>query len=571
MLTKKQKPIFEYVKSYINKNDYGPSLQEIKKRFKLSSIATVHQHINNLISEGYIKRMKNQPRSIEVVKKTKKEKSDLTKIPLLGTIAAGSPIEAIETTETITVPKMRLTMSDEHFALRVQGDSMINDGIFDGDTVIIRKQPTAEDGETVVALLNDNEVTLKKIYKEKNGFRLQPANPNMKPIFTRELEIQGKVVSVIRKFDELKEMITEKKGGVKINYKRNNTLTNHRNYIHKTDFEFAETSISTIILDKLKNGKILDDYFWDKNFLLINGDCIKVMQALVGCGVKFDHVLTDIPYGTVNGLSIDGWKAKGNIPNWDSPLDIDVMLQNCFNISRTNANLLLFAQEPMTTDLINGANYYQKYGLSNKIIWVKNNHANGFSAKTTPVNYYEEILLFRKKLDETNSIEIRKFFKDMLHYIGKTKKEIMQETNQGLDHCFRYANRTFYIPTLKNYDILIKKYHINKLPNFIPYEQLKITWDKENKIIFNLPENQNIVKNIFEVKKDTNNIHPTQKPQKLLEQLIILFSNKDDTILDFTAGSGSTGIASIKLGRKFIGIELDKHFYQEAIKWYKSM
>ena len=246
------------------------------------------------------------------------------------------------------------------------------------------------------------------------------------------------------------------------------------------------------------------------------------------------------------------------------------MMHNCFNISKTNANLLLFSQESMTNNLINGANYYQKYSLSNKMIWIKNNHANGFSSKTTPVNYYEEILLFRKKLDETNSIKIREYFKNILNYTKKTKKEIMKETNQGLDHCFRYSNRTFYIPTLKNYNILIEKYKINKMPGFVSYKKLKDNWDKENKTIFNLPGDKKIVKNVFEIKKDQNNIHPTQKPQKLLEELIKLFSNKDDYILDFTAGSGSTGIAAINLSRKFIGIELDDNFYKEAIKWYKS-
>jgi DNA modification methylase len=350
----------------------------------------------------------------------------------------------------------------------------------------------------------------------------------------------------------------------------NNNTTHHRKYIHKTNFDFAENKITINLLNKLKKEKILNDFFWDQNFLLINGECIKVMKELSSSGVKVDHIITDIPYGTVKGLSIAGWKAKGNIPEWDSPIDIDEMMQNCFNISRTNTNLLLFSQEPMTNNLINGANYYQKYSLSNKMIWIKNNHANGFSSKTTPVNYYEEILLFRKKLDETNSVKIRKYFKDILDYTGKTKKEIMEETNQGLDHCFRYANRTFYIPTRKNYDILIKKYKIDKMSDFITYSQLENDWERENKTIFNLPNNKKIVKNIFEIKKDQNNIHPTQKPQRLLEELILLFSNKGDYILDFTAGSGSTGIAATGLGRKFIGIELDDNFYKESIKWYKS-
>jgi adenine-specific DNA methylase len=125
----------------------------------------------------------------------------MIKIPLLGTIAAGQPIEAIEDKETIKVPKSQLSKSGEHFALKVSGNSMINEGVSDGDIVVIRKQPDAENGETVVALINDNEVTLKKIYKEKNGFRLQPANPTLKPIFTKELMVQGKVISIMRNYE----------------------------------------------------------------------------------------------------------------------------------------------------------------------------------------------------------------------------------------------------------------------------------------------------------------------------------------------------------------------------------
>lgn len=204
MLTKRQKQILEYIKDYIKEKDYSPSLKEIGRRFKLSSLGTVHQHIENLKEKGYLKKLENQPRSIEL---NSKKRSDLIGIPLLGTIVAGQPIEAIENPETIEVPKNQLSKSREHYALRVQGNSMIDEGIFDGDTVIIKKQPTAENGETVVALVNGDEVTLKKIYKEKNGFRLQPANPNLKPIFAKELEIQGKVVSVIRKFEELEQTI----------------------------------------------------------------------------------------------------------------------------------------------------------------------------------------------------------------------------------------------------------------------------------------------------------------------------------------------------------------------------
>lgn len=344
----------------------------------------------------------------------------------------------------------------------------------------------------------------------------------------------------------------------------------NRNKIDKTDFNLTEININEQLLSKLKDKKIIKDYFFNPNYILINGDCNLVMEALINDGVKVDHIITDIPYGTVQGLAIEGWKNKGNIPEWDEPIDLEKMFENTFKISRANSNLLLFSQEPMTFKLNYHIVLHQKYSLSNKMIWVKNNHANAFSAKTTPINYYEEILLIRKSLDESNSVALRNYFKNMLEYIGVSKKEIMEELGQGLDHCFRYLNRTFYIPTKKNYSALIDRYKINAMPNFIPYEKLKSMWDKENKTIFNLPKNEKIYKNVLSYSKDTNNIHPTQKPLSLLRDLIRTFSNKNDLILDFTSGSGSTGIAAIEEKRRFVGIELDDSFYLDSIKWYNE-
>jgi len=197
MLTKRQKQVLDFVKSFSKKHGYAPSLEEIKDRLELSSISTAHFHISNLKKLGLIRKIKNEPRAIEI----KKKKPNLVSIPLLGTIAAGEPIEAIENREDIKVLKSELAKSGEHFALRVSGDSMIKDGIFNGDVVIIREQPVVENGETAVAIINGNEATLKKVYKEKNRFRLQPANPKLKPIFVKSLEIRGKAISVIRHFE----------------------------------------------------------------------------------------------------------------------------------------------------------------------------------------------------------------------------------------------------------------------------------------------------------------------------------------------------------------------------------
>jgi len=198
-LTKRQKQIFDYVAKYIKKNNYAPSLEEIGRHFRLSSVSTVHQHIETLRTKGYLKKIENQPRSIELNKK--KRFSDLIQIPLLGTIAAGQPIEAIENKETIEVPKSQLSKSGKHYTLRVQGNSMIDEGIYDGDIIVIRHQSVADNGQTVVAIINDNEATLKKIYREKDRFRLQPANPSLFPIYTKELEVRGIVVKIIRNFE----------------------------------------------------------------------------------------------------------------------------------------------------------------------------------------------------------------------------------------------------------------------------------------------------------------------------------------------------------------------------------
>lgn len=203
MLSPRQKQIFEYIKEFLKKRGYSPSLKEIGKRFGVGK-STIHQHVEALKEKGYLDKTIYQPRTIEIMKDRKI--SDLVAIPLLGTITAGEPIETYQIPEKIEVPKNLLSKGGENFALKVSGNSMIDEGIFDGDTVIIKRQQTAENGENVVALINDSETTLKKIYKEKGGFRLQPANPDLKPIFTKELTIQGKVISVIRNFEELKEM-----------------------------------------------------------------------------------------------------------------------------------------------------------------------------------------------------------------------------------------------------------------------------------------------------------------------------------------------------------------------------
>jgi len=197
MITKKQVQVLNFIKAFVTKNGYAPSLEEIKKKFKLASVSTAHYYISKLQDAGFLNKEHNQPRAVSTVK-TKQT----VEIPILGAIAAGMPIEAIEIPdETVTITRDEIGKSGKHYALRVQGSSMIEEGIFDGDIVVIRKQDVAENGQTVVAVIDDNEATLKKLYRENGRFRLQPANPTLFSIYRDEVEVRGVVVKIIRSFE----------------------------------------------------------------------------------------------------------------------------------------------------------------------------------------------------------------------------------------------------------------------------------------------------------------------------------------------------------------------------------
>lgn len=199
ILTPRQKQVLNFIKSYQKKNDYSPSLEEIADHLGVSSVATAHEHVKNLQNRGHLTREENQPRAIEL---NSDEVNKTIEILILGFIAAGEPIEAIENPgETIVIAEKEIKKSGKHYALKVQGNSMINEGIFDGDVVVIREQKIADDGQTVVAVIDNDQVTLKKIYREKDRFRLQPANPALFPTYRTEVEVRGVVVKIIRNLE----------------------------------------------------------------------------------------------------------------------------------------------------------------------------------------------------------------------------------------------------------------------------------------------------------------------------------------------------------------------------------
>lgn len=195
-LTKRQAQILEFVTGYIQKQNFAPSYREIGQHFGLSSTATVAEHIESLKSKGYLLHAENLARSIQPAMVNESEEPNF--VPLLGAVAAGKPIEAVTTNESIDIP--RDMMGHNVFALRVRGESMIEDGIMNGDYIIVEQAKTARNGDIVVALVDNDNVTLKRFYKEKDRIRLQPANSTMSPIFLTHVAIQGKVRGVIRKF-----------------------------------------------------------------------------------------------------------------------------------------------------------------------------------------------------------------------------------------------------------------------------------------------------------------------------------------------------------------------------------
>jgi len=499
MLTPKQKKIFEYIKKYIKEKGYSPSLEEIGRHFR-SVKSTIHQHIEALREKGCLKKIENQPRSIEINKKQRG--SDLIKIPLLGTITAGEPIEAIEDKKTIEVPKSQLSKSGQHYALQVSGDSMIDEGIFDGDTVIIRKQPDAENGETVVALINDNEVTLKKIYKEKNGFRLQPANPNLKPIFTKELIIQGKVINVIRNFEGMRR-ITKPPELEKMEslYPDTGLLRKERKVKNREIKERVRGGTKfyrKIIVSKEPetiNG------FINK---IICGDSENILKGLPNDSI--DIIITSPPYNF--GLKYEEDK-KNDTVRWNEYFKkLNAIWKECVRILKPGGRFCLNVQ-PLFSDYIPTHHYFSKQLLDlellwkGEILWDKHNYNCKYTAwgswKSPSMPYLKYTWEF---------IEV---------FCKKTHKKTGDPKNIDItgDQFKKWVYAKWDIAPERN----MKKYK-----------------------------------------------HPAMFPEELVARLLKLFSYKNDIVLDPFNGVGTTTVVAKRLNRRYIGVDISKEYCDTAIR-----
>ena len=201
-LTKRQREMLDFIEGFVRFRGYSPSFEEIAENFGYRSLATVHEHLNNLQSKGYIRKNYNESRSIELVESDLKIAA--VELPLRGAVAAGLPIEAIDEQESVAVPEDMIAGSlSEHYVLRVRGSSMIDEQIRDGDYVIVQARATAHNGEMVIALVDGENATMKKLYREADGrIRLQPANPELDPMYLdpNQVTVQGVVIGVIRRY-----------------------------------------------------------------------------------------------------------------------------------------------------------------------------------------------------------------------------------------------------------------------------------------------------------------------------------------------------------------------------------
>jgi len=200
ILTRRQKEVWDYLEDYMATHGYAPTLEEIGAHFGLSSLATVHKHLSNLERKGIIARKWNLSRAIELALPQKTAQA--VELPLLGRVAAGTPIEAVETEDTLAVSADFVRHPRRAFALRVEGESMVGEGILDGDYVLVEKTKIAHNGDIVVALVESTDATLKRFYREGDKIRLQPSNARMNPIIVpaADVAIQGRVIGVLRKY-----------------------------------------------------------------------------------------------------------------------------------------------------------------------------------------------------------------------------------------------------------------------------------------------------------------------------------------------------------------------------------
>ena len=299
---------------------------------------------------------------------------------------------------------------------------------------------------------------------------------------------------------------------------------------------------------------------------IYNMDCLEGMKQIPDGTI--DAVICDLPYGTMKGID--------DRHDWDTIIPTDKLFEQYERVLRRGGVAVLFSQEPYTSHLrtFRGKNMDFLYPM----MWKKDTAGNSLMAANAPVSYFEDINVFAKSNplhDYDLAHPLRPYFAKVMEYIGKPKKQIMDEIGQNADHTFRCNSSQFQLCTAGTYESLISRYHIDKMDGYRTYEDLKAEDStyiivKEHEKTFNLPEGQKSLSNVLEFSKDTDGFHPTQKPVALIRRLVLTYTNEGDTVLDNCMGSGTTAIACIKERRHFIGFELSKEYFDKAVKRIKA-
>ena len=314
-------------------------------------------------------------------------------------------------------------------------------------------------------------------------------------------------------------------------------------------------------------------------YLLYKGDCLTEHERIESGSV--DLILCDPPYGTVEGLgdgvSNHGMKGK---TAWDMAIEPSDLFDIANRILRRNGKLVLFSQEPYTSRLITEA--IPNLPFNYRMIWEKDHFANPLNAKKAPVSYYEDILVFTKH-NPAHDFEglhpLREYFAKVQAFIGLSIGEINEQLgHRRAEHSFYIRSTQFSLCTERTYIELIDAYGIDRMVGFKPFQELatidarfkEVHLSNDFPSVFNLWEGGKYKSNILRYKKDYDGYHPTQKPVALLDDLIRTYSNEGDHVVDLTMGSGSTGVAAVKAGRRFTGIEMDENYFNIAERRIKD-
>ncbi len=457
MSTQKQQKVLSYIQQYQEKKGYAPSLKDICKRFRLSSQSNAHYYEKKLEEAGLLKKESGRHRGVSVVE----SHQQMVQIPLLGVIAAGAPIEAIENKETIAVSQSRLPLSMPRasiYALKVHGDSMVEENINDGDIVLVKGQDTAENGERVVALLDNSEATLKTFYKERGKIRLQPANKNYEPIIVekgRDFAVQGIVLDVVR------------------------TIAPRPSFFPQIKKE--ERRMET----NLPLNKI------------ICGDAVEEMKKIPSESV--DMTFADPPFN----LNKKYGAYKDRQTTDDYIKWCEDWLSEMVRITKPTGSILV---HNIPKWLIYCANHL------NKIAFFK--HWIAWDSMSTPLGKtllpaHYGILFYTKQPKGFTFHELR-----ALHRKCRKCGEMIKD----------YGG---------------KKSQINPHGTL-----LSDVWADIHRIRHNTRRDE----------------HPCQLPEPLLERLVLMTTNEGDVVLDPFIGAGTTALAAKRLGRNYIGIDVDPKY-----------